>query len=53
MTLEMLIGAVGIVVAAITFIAGMLAFSALDRAGVEDGSARRGEPAGSPSSRAR
>ncbi|HSB42337.1 MAG TPA: hypothetical protein VLK28_10930 [Methylomirabilota bacterium] len=50
MTLEMLIGAVGIVVAAITFVAGMLAFSALDRAGVEEGSARRGEPAGPTSS---
>ncbi len=37
MTLEMVIGAVGIVVAAITFIAGMLAFSALDKPSVERG----------------
>lgn len=31
MTLEMLVGAVGIIVAAITFIGGMLTFTALDK----------------------
>jgi hypothetical protein len=53
MTVEMLIGAVGIIVAAMTFIAGMLAFSALDKPSVEGGPAGRSDPAGSPTPRAR
>lgn len=44
MTLEMLVGAVGIVVAAITCIAGMLAFSALDRPSIDLESVQRHEP---------
>ena len=53
MTLEMVVGAVGIVVAAITFIAGMLAFSALDEPSVERGPAQGSPPAGRPSARTR
>lgn len=53
MTLEMVIGAVGIVVAAITFIAGMLAFSALDKPSVERGPGQDSNPAGPRSGRLR
>jgi len=45
MTLEALIGAVGIVVAAITFIGGMFAFSGLDTPGDELDPAPRSESA--------
>jgi hypothetical protein len=51
MTLEMLVGAVGIIVAAITFIGGMLTFAALDRSSVA--SDQRSDSAPSSSSRVR
>lgn len=51
MTLEMLVGAVGIIVAAITFIGGMLTFTALDKS--SSASDQRSDPAPSSSSRVR